>query len=242
MKQYITFLILNLFLISGYSQIVVLDIKNPAPRVGEDIPIGYDIKWSDKKIVFPISPDELREIDKNKIGSGTLNLEKYAKDTGKLLIGPLTLEINGEIFKSDTLLLNIYPKLPNAKNGFWTRFIKYRGQYYFITEQRIGGEWKQKKNSKNSYSMTFDSDGVEFAEIPSSSIKLDNIEISFSYSSSSSQTIEGEKVLGAGTVHYKIYVYRVDLKDDYNNDFVLKKHYFINFPKGQDFEPIQIKK
>lgn len=242
MKQCISFLILNLFLISGYSQIVVLDINNPAPRIGEDIPITYEIKWSDKKVEFPISPDELKDIDKNKIGKGTLTLEDYATDTGKVVIGPLTFEIDGKIFKSDTLLLNIYPKLPNEKNGFWTRFMKYRGEYYLITEQRIGGEWKQKKDSKNSFSMTFDSDGVEFAEIPRSSIKLDNIEISFSYSSSSSQTIEGEEVFGSGTVHYKLYVYRIDLKDDYNNDFVLKKKHFDNFPKGQDFESIQIKK
>lgn len=240
MKKHISFLILNLFLISGFSQIIELDVNNPAPRIGEDIPITYEIKRSDRKVEFPISPDELKEINKNKIGKGTLTLEDYATDTGEVVIGPLTFEIDGEIFKSDTLRLNIYPKLPNEKNGFWTRFIKYRGEYYLITEQRIGGEWKQKKDSKNSFSMSFDSEGVEFAEIPRSSIKLDNIEISFSYSTSSSQTIEGEEVFGSGTVHYKLYVYRIDLKEGYNDDFVIKKKHFENFPKKQDFKAIEI--
>ena len=240
MKPYFALLILNLLFFPGFGQIVKLDINNPVPRIGEDISVNYTIRMTNQKVTFPISPDKLKEIKVNDIGTGSLTLQDYASDTGRVIIGPLTFVIDGKMFKSDSLVLNIYPKLPDAANGFWTRFIKYRGEYYLITEQRISGEWKYKKDSKHSSSMSFDQEGIKFAEITESTINFDDLKFSFKYSTSSSQVIDKEDILGSGTVHYKLYVYRIEAAQNYKNDFVLKKKFFDNFPKYTDYEPIKI--
>ena len=222
----------------SYSQVVLLDINNPAPRVGEDIDIKYDIMLTDNEIEFPISSNELKDLKKNTIGDGKLTLKNYTSDTGDVVIGPLNFQVDGKSFQSDTLILKVYSKLPNIKDGFWIRYLNYRGQYFLITEQRISGEWTNKRDSKNSYSMTFSSDGVEYAEIPRNSIKFEDLEVNFSYSTSGSRTVEGDDDSESTTVHYKLYVYKVKIKDTYNGDFVIKKKNFDNFPKGIKFKPV----
>jgi len=242
MKQFITILVLNLLIISSYSQIVILDVNNPAPRIGGDIEIKYSIKKTDKKVEYPISPEELKEINKNNIGRGKLTLKNYSENSGKVVFGPFKFNIDGQEYISDTLTLFINPKLPNVKNGFWTRIINFQNEYFLVTKQRVSGEWKKTIDDKDSFSMSFNSDGIEYAKINESSINSDNLEIIFSYSSSKSQTLDGEDIFTSGTVHYMIHVYRIKVGENYDSDFKLKKKHFENFPKRIDFKPILIRK
>lgn len=223
MRYFLSVFIVCLICIKSHSQFAELEIVNPAPRVGEDINVSYSLILIEE------------------IGKGTFTLKDYNDETGKVTIGPFEFVVDGVTFKSDSLSLTVFPKLPNEKDGFWVRYFEYKGEYYLITEQRFSGVWKSKKEDQNSVSFSFETGDVIFAEISDSFVDCDDLKIEFKYSTSYSDNIEGAKPF-EGTFQFKQYIYKVELKEGYKNDFMLKKKHFQNFPKGIEFEPIVIKK
>lgn len=234
----LTFLLFSFSFYSCFSQFIKLKAHNPAPREGEEISINYELKWPDQENTKGLGDDK----PKNYKAKGELNISDYVLTGNKVLVGPISFAIDGQIFKSDTFSLQIFPPLPNRKDGFWPRLVRHQGEYFLITEQRISGEWKRKQEDKNSFSMTFDSEGIEFAKITESTVKIDDVEVRFSYSTYRSQELTGEGIVDTETVHYKMHVYTLKLPENYSKSAVIKKNHFSNFPKRIDLEPIVIGK
>ncbi len=154
--------------------------------------------------------------------------------TGLCSIGPFTFVINNKTYSSNKIELNVVDKLPDAKEGFWLRQVRWNNTDYLIFEQRIDlKKWVNKKvDPYNS-----------FADL------ADNVwdhtdEVVFGSSSSISPiqpTVEkAENVVGKMEVLYKISIYKFKKKKGYNGSFTLEKKNFDNFPSGIEFKGFTI--
>ena len=236
MKILTTILALTINL-TTFGQIVTLDIHNPAPRVDEEIEISVNLKKKDIKAEYPFPIDELDILRDNNLGNGKIKFTQIASDTGSVTFGPFKFTVDGKEYISDTLTIRVYPKLPPVMQGIWIRQVHFKDKHLLIIEQRMPNDWK--KDDK--YDMTFNNDGLQFAEIDKETIDHAGFEFNFSYSNSTQQFINDNEDYVGDMVSYQMLIYNIKITDDYNGKFKLKKKHFKNFPKDIDFKEIKIK-
>src|SRR5690349_20173903 len=134
----------------GYAQIVKLSVSNPAPRVGEQFSVSFELEKNDPDSL-EVADDIMAKLlvsDMNSVGRGEIEISDwFLSDAGPLKIGPIQIPINGKIYETSVLDLTVSPKLPeDIDEGIWIRQLNFQGQEYIILEQRLRGEFKPEKN------------------------------------------------------------------------------------------------
>lgn len=223
-------------------QVVVLNVNNPFPRIGDEIEIGYQIedtsslgrdKFLEDKLKNQNKLYEIFKSYKNReLGKGTLKFTNIIEDTGYNTFGRFSFVVNGIKVESDTVVLYVEKSLPNEENGIWMRQRSYKEQDYLIIEQRISGEWVETKTDDTTKT-EFISSSNYFVEIDDKKVK--ESEITFIFSSSHSQDVVINNK--TETVNYKITLYNVNRTGLFNSPLKLNKRNLKNLPKNQkDFE------
>jgi len=118
----------------SFGQNAALWVNNPAPRIGDIITIQF--RFIDDSLKFVTSINSKDTIWANN-GEGSINLKRIITQKGKSLIGPFTFIVNNKQYKSNQIEINVDDKLPNDKEGFWIRQVKWNNTDYLIFEQRI---------------------------------------------------------------------------------------------------------
>ncbi len=229
-------ILFTLAFFSSDGQIAVLGISNPFPRIGDECEIGYTLTKDTSAVTETQSlKDQLNEIRDKNLGSGTFKFTKMITDTGINVFGPFAFIVNDRTIKSDVIKLQFDHPLPDEATGIWARQRSYQGQEYLIIEQRISGEWITTKTSNNSTSSEFKKESEDFVEVDNSKIEDDNIQFEFTYSSSKSQevVINGKNA----TVSYKVSLYKIKKKGSLGTTLKLDKTNLKFLSKKQrDFE------
>lgn len=104
------------------AQQLKLSVNNPAPRVGDELSVSYNIDDPQKGI----------------LGIGAVSLmPMFLSASGAVKIGPVSITLNGKTYRSDSLSLNVTPSLPpGMKEGVWIRKVISNNVAYIIIEQR----------------------------------------------------------------------------------------------------------
>lgn len=220
----------------AHSQVVILEANNPFPRVGDELEITYKIKKDTIASKEPKSlKEQLKEIREKELGSGTLKFTNYITSAGKNIIGPIAFTVNDREVKSNTITLEFDKPLPDVTSGIWIRQLSYEGQEYLVIEQRISGEWIKTQKSPNTTSLEFKSKSNDFVEIDEEQIDDHNIDFTLTHSTSKSQEVEAGD--NSETVNYKVSVYKLTKTNSFRPPFKLDKSKLKYLPESQkDFE------
>ena len=223
MKKIIGILVLTIY--SGFlsAQVFTLDVFNPAPRIGDKVELNYAIVPETSNT--STNDNAYYQSRKDIIARGSLSVTEKVKDTSDIKIGPLSMTVDGKTYKSDKIVLKVYPELPKVKKGFWIRFIELNKKFYIITEER-------RVNSIRTVPVR-----INFPKAPN---KIDGIK-SFQISKSTSSVAFSEET--DKNIMYVTYIniYSIILDDGYNNNGVLTKENFQNVPDDLDIQPVKIK-
>lgn len=201
--------LLFLFLFNSgltFSQNFTLTSNNPEPRMGQEFEVSGYLN------------DTLTEVRFNNI----LKIRNIARVEGLNLIGPLSININGNTYLSDTLTINVIEELDKTKEGIWVRYVNFQNKDYIILEQVINA--KPRRESQNK--VTFDNQDVTFAELDLSQFNSDEIKIWNPASNSS--------------FGYKRWLYQYHKKEGYE-PITLDKKYFKNLPKKAKIDKVVLK-
>jgi hypothetical protein len=222
-----------------------LETNNPIPRQGDEIEITFSlnkadlgqIESKDKK-----TKEEYNAIWDNNLGSGSFKIKKLLTDTGNVKIGPFSFAIEDKTYTTNTLVLKVYPRLPNdIKDGIWVRYTNYEGKGYLIVEQRVSNSPKV-ENTSTGRTVSMNNDGITFAELDQDKFETYGVDINYSSSNSSMQTLEKTgKDFSSGTVSYKISTYTFKFKPDFKRPIKVDKSLFTNFPDNLMTDKVEVK-
>ena len=144
--------------------------------------------------------------------SNILKIRNIARVEGLNFIGPLSININGKTYLSDTLSINVIEEIDKAEDGIWIRYVNFQNKNFIIIEQIVNA--KPRRESENK--VTFDNQDVTFAELDLSKFNSNKIKIWNPASNSS--------------FGYKRWLYQYQKKEGYE-PIILDKKYFKNLPK-----------
>ena len=179
-----------------FSQNFNLTSNNPEPRMGQEFEVsGY-----------------LNDTLTNVRFSNILKIRNIARVEGLNFIGPLSININGKTYLSDTLSINVIEEIDKAEDGIWIRYVNFQNKNFIIIEQIVNA--KPRRESENK--VTFDNQDVTFAELDLSKFNSNKIKIWNPASNSS--------------FGYKRWLYQYQKKEGYE-PIILDKKYFKNLPK-----------
>ena len=93
-----------------------MHLSNPAPRVGDEITITFNLKKNDQGATVPNDPiAKLFAEGMNSVALVELKISgEYMTKAGPLRVGPLQIPIDGKLYLTDTLTINVAPKLPEG--------------------------------------------------------------------------------------------------------------------------------
>ncbi|MBC5773863.1 hypothetical protein H8S95_07295 [Pontibacter sp. KCTC 32443] len=230
--RYLILLIFFTVPLSVYAQHSQLSVKNPSPRVGEQIEIVMTLKKEDLETLEKKKSKTIEEFSKiqdNFYGSGSLKFSNVATEPGIKQFGPFDFKFGDITVKTDSIKLNIVPALPaDKKEGLWVRVVEFRRENYLILEQRIPNQLKSEKRD-DQITHEFSAGGVKFAELDQAKFELKGFDIISTNTSSNSQTIDKGN-LATGTVSYKISIYKFSKTDKFSKKVELDQSMFSNFP------------
>jgi hypothetical protein len=219
---------------------IKLSVDNPAPRIGDEVelrfsmPIFSEILSSQLENVVGLAVKPSRGYRENEVVQ-TLTFEKV----GNYAVGPFYFTINGEEFKTDSIVIEVFEALPKEE-GLWVRKTEFIGTTYIIIEQIIKQKQEIKKD-ENSYSFTTAADKDEFAELkeePQTGITME-----FRSSRSMPLVPENGSFFGSGIVlNYSFKKFEVIVSDDFIGEFMLSEKDFIRLPKKHKIDIIEIKR
>lgn len=230
----------NLWLLIGISlagncwgQNTKLLTSNPAPRVGAEIEITFDVEKADlteledkkKK-----SEDDYEALRANSVGQGSFKVTMSA-DTGTFDIGPFSLTVRGAVYTSDVLRLKVFPALPDdVKEGLWIRYTEFDGHGYLLLEQRVPNAPKREVTDQG-FSVTMDSEGVAFAEPDKEKLEARGVKIVSSRATSSSQSVgDHNGDFYSNVVSFNEAAYKFELGPEFKGPLKIDKSFFKNFP------------
>lgn len=242
-----TFLLLTTLTtsLSVFGQNSKLETNNPIPRQGDEIEITFSINKADLghlELKEKKTKEEYNAIWDNNLGSGSFKIKKLMTDTGNVKIGPFSFTIEDEVYTTNTLVIKVYPKLPNdIKDGIWIRYTKYNDKGYIIVEQRVPNNPKV-ENTSTGRTVTMDNDGIKFAELDQEKFEAFGVDINYSSTNSSMQTLEkSDKDIFSGTVSYKISTYTFKFKPNFKGPVKVDKSLFNDFPENLMTKNIEVK-
>ncbi|MGJ8746063.1 hypothetical protein [Polaribacter sp.] len=220
-----------------------IEIDNPEPRVGQSV-------------TFSINVDFLTDYFKKELGKNvdftrsTSIFGRQSDDFERVIIfekaktyeiGPFDFEFNGKKYTTETIEVNVLPKLP-MENGLWLRITESEGQQYLILEQLISNESNKTENENGGYSHTIGGvkpEGNEFAELNEELTK--GIELSNYSSANNTLNPEGAGLFDVG-FSYSIKKYKIEFEENFNGVYIISEKDFINLPEKFDIGKIKIKK
>ena len=220
-----------------------IEIDNPEPRVGQSVTfsinvdfltdyfkkeLGKNIEFTRSTSIFGMQSDDFERV---------IIFEKAKKYE----IGPFNFEFNGEQFTTDTIEVNVLPKLP-MENGLWLRITEFNGNQYLILEQLISNESNTTNTKNGGYSHTIGGvkpEGKEFAELNdelTEGVKLSNY-------SSASNTLKPEnaELFDVG-FSYSIKKYSIKFDENFNGEYIISEKDFIDLPEKFEIGKIKVEK
>lgn len=223
----------------GVGQVAILEIKNPAPRIGDgvDVSVSFE-KKKIKRIDGPMSSEEFSTEVENQLGSADINFRTQLLDTGLVKVGPFKFEINGKKFTTDVVTIRVYPNLPRVTDGIWMRIVTFKGDVILLLEQRFSHDWITENNGHSS--RRIDAEGVNFARLDEYKLYGLGVELK-NLGSRISSSIARDEILGTGVVSYQLTQYKLIKLDTFKNQIVITKDLFNDFPKDVDIDKIEIK-
>jgi hypothetical protein len=187
------------FAVTG--QVLKLTLSNPAPRVGDELSISYNIENNAAQDAQP-----------GLMGIGAISFTPiFLSDTGSVTIGPMSIALNGERYKTDSVRLHVSPALPpSIKEGLWIRQVRAKDIMFLIVEQRLSTDSNKK-----------------FSELSVDKITRQGFNVEFDGSQQSTQATL------LGMVQYRISIHRVLVK---GKSIKIDRQYFTNLPENTFFE------
>ncbi|WP_397447830.1 hypothetical protein [Polaribacter sp. R77954] len=220
-----------------------IEIDNPEPRVGQSVTfsinvdfltnyfkkeLGNNVEFTRSTSFFGMQSDDFERV---------IIFEK----TKKYKIGPFNFEFNGKKYTTETIEVNVLPKLP-MENGLWLRITEFDGQQFLILEQLIGNESNKTDNENGGYSHTIGGvkpEGKEFAELNEELTK--GIELSNYSSATNTLNPENAGLFDVG-FSYSIKKYKIKFEEDFKGDYIITEKDFKNLPEDFDIGKIKLKK
>jgi len=211
----------------SYGQKIELMPSNPAPRIGQDVDIAVSLTG------------DLGELDnktRNFMNGLRGDYTFSPIDTGTVYIGPLSFKLNGVIFQSDSIKLNILPSLPFDKMGVWVRQEEFRNKKYLVVEQIIRSDWLENK-SQNVHGFDTKSLGQSgLGELKTDSFEDSQVSIKLHYAASKRQSVSiGKRSSSESGAIYRIYTYEISMGPDFKGEYIITRQHFNNLPKGVEF-------
>jgi hypothetical protein len=232
MKKPTAILIFLLLANFAFAQVLTLDVFNPAPRVGDKLIVYYKLEPEPK-------PEVTCQTVDNSIVSGNFRLEKAIENKKEVKVGPFVVELDGKQYKSESMVLKVFPELPDVKTGFWVRFVECQKNYYIITEFRT--PIKTDANNGISARLRAGSPKFQFTINPTS-LKEQGLRFIEARSNNITSYLNDiDKNQSKNSFNNIITVYRVALNDSYKNNGIISKALFDSIPPEIDFEPVKIK-
>ena len=220
-----------------------IEIDNPEPRVGQSVTfsinvdfltdyfkkeLGKNVEFTRSTSIFGMQSDDFERV---------IIFEKAKKYE----IGPFDFEFNGKKYTTETIEVNVLPKLP-MENGLWLRITEFDGQKYLILEQLISNKSNKTDNENGGYSHTIGGvkpEGKEFAELNEELIK--GIELSNYSSATNTLNPEGAGLFDVG-FSYSIKKYKIKFDEDFKGNYIITEIDFKNLPEDFDIGKINLKK
>ena len=220
-----------------------IEIDNPEPRVGQSVTfsinvdfmtdyfkkeLGKNVEFTRSTSIFGMQSDDFERV---------IIFEKAKK----YKIGPFNFEFNGKKYTTETIEVNVLPKLP-MENGLWLRITEFDGQQYLILEQLISNESNKKENENGGYSHTIGGvkpEGKEFAELNDELTK--GVELSNYSSATNTLKPEDADLFDVG-FSYSIKKYKIKFEEDFNEEYLISEKDFVNLPEKFDIGKIKVKK
>ncbi|WP_299765879.1 hypothetical protein [uncultured Dokdonia sp.] len=163
------------------------------------------------------------------------------KKAKKYKIGPFDFEFNGKKYTTETIEVQVLPKLP-MENGLWLRKTEFDGQQYLILEQLISNQSNKTNNESGGYSHTIGGvkpEGKEFANLKEE--LTEGIELSNYSSSSNTLRPEGAGLFDVG-FSYSIKKYKIIFDNSFSGEYLISEKDIENLPEIFEIEKIEIKK
>ena len=220
-----------------------IEIDNPEPRVGQSVTfsinvdfltdyfkkeLGKNVEFTRSTSIFGIQSDDFERV---------IIFEKAKKYE----IGPFDFEFNSKKYTTETIEVNVLPKLP-MENGLWLRITEFNGQKYLILEQLMSNESNKTNNENGGYSHTIGGvkpEGKEFAELNEELIK--GIKLSNYSSATNTLNPEGAGLFDVG-FSYSIKKYKIKFEEDFKGNYIITEIDFKNLPENFDIGKIILKK
>jgi hypothetical protein len=220
-----------------------IEIDNPEPRVGQNVTfsinvdfltdyfkkeLGKNLEFTRSTSIFGMQSDDFERVI----------IFKKAK---KYEIGPFNFEFNGKKYTTETIEVNVLPKLP-MESGLWLRKTKFEGQQYLILEQLISNESNKTYNENGGYSHTIGGvkpEGKEFAELKEELTK--GIELSNYSSATNTLNPEGAGLFNVG-FSYSIKKYKIKFDDSFSGEYIISEKDIQNLPETFEIGKIELKK
>ncbi|MFZ6009025.1 MAG: BatD family protein [Bacteroidota bacterium] len=231
-------------LTEAWGQISLLETNNPIPRQGDEVQIEFTI---DKRDLTELrdkekkSNKEYNRLWNNNVGKGSLKITQIVCDTGRVTIGPFSFTLDDTTYVTNTLTLNVLPKLPgNIRNGIWIRHTEINDIGYLIIEQRVS-RGPQKKTDSHGTSISLNNEGITFADLDREKFEKLGFKVISSSSSSSIQTVDevGDDLF-SDFVNYHKSTYTFE-KANLKGTFKIDKDLFVNLAKTGHYELIAVK-
>jgi hypothetical protein len=225
---------------TSQGQHAVLEPDNPSPRVGDQITLSLSLEKTDLTHIES-KPDktakELKDIQLNQVGTGTLKLIRVMEDSGSVQIGPLKFEIGKEIYEAPAIHIQVRPSLPESlSEGFWVSAMKFNSFYYLIVEQRIPNTLK--RDSRDPNTIKLDLNDIVFAELMIEKLEQHGLEyISGSVNTQNLNLNTGKSI---SNVAHKLSSYKFKPTSRFKGKIKVDRTYFSDLPKGTKVEDIYI--
>jgi hypothetical protein len=217
MSRALIFFLLTPFF--SFSQHSILEVSNPAPRAGDETEFSVTFKREENKT---------SELSSESAGYGTLHFNKAFADTGRVVVGPLQFNINGERFETNTMTLHIQPPLPNnIRNAAWIRQISFEGKRYLIIEQRLSIPLKKDKDDVITIG---GDDETPFAELDREKFESHGLNIISSRSASRPEILDQGRSTPDMNVRYRISTYVFEKTLAFKGRLKLDKTIITNLP------------
>lgn len=214
-----------------------LEPINPAPRVGDKIKVNVYFEKRDLSTLKKkenTTNAENREIEQNQVAWGTLSLAQLPADTGRFVVGPMSMTYDGQTYTTEPLILTVGAALPEkVMDGIWIRTVSHDHNRYLIIEQRIANNWKKQDDGN---SITLSTEDVTFAEFDRDKFEGKGLEVVSSISSSDTQKAGS----GAGTSAYRLTIFKFQNTPMFKGGLRIDKKFFSNLPKNVPIPEIVI--
>jgi len=116
------------------AQSLRLIVKNPLPRINQEIQFGYFYTNSNTSNRYEASIDNGGV---NNLITGDINILDSTNTTSQITLGPIELKYNGKNIKSDSLTIKVFEALPDTNQGIWINQVYIEENLFIIIEQRV---------------------------------------------------------------------------------------------------------